>query len=242
MPPGLPKGAKKAKFSEVFSKDPDINRLSAARFFLFGARDVWFVVGVPIYFHAVFSDGTTEGARQAFFLVGGFMACWIVGYGVVQAAAPKLLKAANKALGDIVGLARAWAATLAAIPFALAALAYVAMGEVDQAAWLTPALIVGLLVFGVVFALNSSLHSFLILAFSKRERVTMDVGFYYMSNRGRTAGGNAALRPQLSARRPRGLPCGRGRDGGDELPDGGAHARPLCRRMNRNFGVPFRLL
>lgn len=188
MPAGLPKGKKKTKFKEVFSKNPDINRLSAARFFLFGARDVWFVVGVPIYFHAVFSDGTPEGARQAFFLVGGFMALWIIGYGAVQAAAPKILKAAGKTLAEVVDLARLWIAILAVTPLALAVAASLA-GAADPAPWLTPVLIAGLLVFGGVFALNSSLHSFLILAFSKAERVTMDVGFYYMSNAaGRLAG------------------------------------------------------
>ncbi len=189
MPPGLPKGRKKAKFKEVFSKDPDVNRLSAARFFLFGARDVWFVVGIPIYFHAVFSNGAPEGARQAFFLVGGFMALWIVGYGVVQAAAPKILAARDKTLADVVGLARLWVGVLTLIPAVLAAAAYVgldggAAGAAEAAPWLTPVLIAGLLAFGAVFALNSSVHSFLILAFSKRERVTMDVGFYYMSNAG----------------------------------------------------------
>lgn len=190
MPPGLPKGKKKTKFTEVFSRNPDINRLSAARFFLFGARDVWFVVGVPIYFHAVFSDGTPEGGRQAFFLVGGFMALWIVGYGAVQAAAPKILRASDKSLGDVVGLARFWIAALTTIPAGLAVAAYVAAGQGDDASvWLTPTLIVGLLLFGGVFALNSALHSFLILAFAKAERVTMDVGFYYMSNAaGRLAG------------------------------------------------------
>ena len=79
MPKGLPGGKRKAPFSDIFSKDAGVNWLSGARLFLFGARDVWFAVGIPIYFHAVFSDGTPEGARQSFFLVGGFMACWIVG-------------------------------------------------------------------------------------------------------------------------------------------------------------------
>lgn len=86
--PGLPKGRKGAKFSEVFSKSPNVNWLSAARVFLFGARDVWFVVGIPIYFYAVLSDGTEEGNRAAFFLIGTFMAVWIILYGAVQAAAP----------------------------------------------------------------------------------------------------------------------------------------------------------
>lgn len=189
MPAGLPTGKKTAKFSEVFSKDPNINRLSAARFFLFGARDVWFVVGIPIYFHAVFSDGTPEGARQSFFLVGGFMAVWIIGYGAVQAAAPRILRANTKSLSGIVGMVRLWSWLLTAIPFTLAAAAWAAVDTDAASAWLTATLIFGLLAFGGAFALNSALHSYLILAFSKAERVTMDVGFYYMSNAaGRLAG------------------------------------------------------
>ena len=109
MPPGLPRRDRKAKFAEVLSRSRDVNRLSAARLFLFGARDVWFVVGVPIYFHAVVSDGTPEGDRTAFFVVGGFMALWIVGYGIVQAAAPRLLRARERSVGDAVAMARFWA-------------------------------------------------------------------------------------------------------------------------------------
>jgi MFS transporter, APGE family, 1-arseno-3-phosphoglycerate exporter len=180
MPPGLPRGKKSAKFKEVFSKDRDINRLSAARLFLFGARDVWFVVGIPIYFYAVLSDGTAAGDRAAFFLVGGFMALWVIGYGAVQAAAPKILRARNKSVAEAVGLARRWVGLLTVIAIALAGAALVAGGA--PALWLTATLVAGLLVFGVVFAVNSSLHSYLILAFSKADRVTMDVGFYYMSN------------------------------------------------------------
>ncbi|MBE0455404.1 MAG: organoarsenical effux MFS transporter ArsJ [Roseovarius sp.] len=181
MPPGLPKGRKGAKFSEVFSKSANVNWLSAARVFLFGARDVWFVVGIPIYFYAVLSDGTTEGNRAAFFMIGTFMALWIILYGAVQASAPKLLRAASTPERDLVGKARGWVWTLAAIPAALTAAA-LASGEPQP--WLTVTLVVGLLVFGAVFAVNSALHSYLILAFTKAERVTMDVGFYYMANAG----------------------------------------------------------
>lgn len=179
MPSGLPTGKAKVPFRDVFSKDPNVNWLSAARMFLFGARDVWFVVGIPVYFYSVFSDGTPAGARAAFFLIGTFMAVWIIGYGFVQAMAPEILRARTKPLAQIVRLARIWIAILAAIPLALALAALVA-GE--PTAWLTATLIGGLILFGIVFALNSALHSFLILAFSKGERVTMDVGFYYMSN------------------------------------------------------------
>ncbi|NBB97236.1 MAG: MFS transporter, partial [Alphaproteobacteria bacterium] len=92
LPAGLPGRMKAAEgWSGWRSKDARVNKLSLARMFLFGARDVWFVVGIPIYFQAVLSDGTAEGRREAFFLVGGFMALWIIGYGAVQALAPKLL-------------------------------------------------------------------------------------------------------------------------------------------------------
>lgn len=181
MPPGLPGGREGAKFSEVFSKDRRINWLSAARMFLFGARDVWFVVGIPIYFYSILSDGTPDGRRAAFFLVGTFMALWIIGYGIVQANAPRLLRATTKSVPEIIGLARFWVGILTLIPLALALLA-LAQGMGTPPTWLTVTIVAGLLAFGVVFALNSALHSYLILAFTSAERVTMDVGFYYMAN------------------------------------------------------------
>ncbi len=179
MPPGLPKGRKGAKFSEVFSKSANVNWLSAARVFLFGARDVWFVVGIPIYFYAVLSDGTEEGNRAAFFMIGTFMAFWIIFYGVIQANAPKILQASDRSEGDLIRAARSWAAMLFCVPAALTLAVLLSSGPET---WLTITLVVGLLVFGAIFAVNSSLHSYLILAFTKSERVTMDVGFYYMAN------------------------------------------------------------
>ncbi len=181
MPSGLPKGRKGAKFSEVFSKSANINWLSAARVFLFVARDVWFVVGIPIYFYAVLSDGTLEGNRDTFFLIGTFMACWIILYGAVQAAAPRLLRAASRPEAHLIGAARAWAGLLFLVPAVLTAAALVSP---EPQTWLTVTLVAGLLAFGAIFAVNSSLHSYLILAFTKAERVTMDVGFYYMANAG----------------------------------------------------------
>ncbi len=179
MPAGLPTGRKDAKFREVFSKNRNINWLSCARVFLFGARDVWFVVGIPIYFHSVLLDGSHDGARAAFFLVGGFMAIWIILYGVVQGNAPRLLGAKSRSANDLVGLAARYAALLALVPMVLAILVYLAGAPAN---WLTVTLVIGLLVFGALFALNSSLHSYLILAFTDQKRVTMDVGFYYMAN------------------------------------------------------------
>ncbi len=176
MPKGLPAGKKGVKLTSVWSHDPRINRLSLARMFLFGARDVWFVVGLPIYFEAVLSDGTDPGRRAAFFLVGGFMAVWIIAYGAVQGFAPRLLRASEQGRAAQAARLAAW---LTPIPLALAGLALLAGGPQP---WLTAALVAGLLLFGFVFALNSSVHSYLILAFSTAERVTMDVGFYYMAN------------------------------------------------------------
>ncbi|MCA8928429.1 MAG: organoarsenical effux MFS transporter ArsJ [Alphaproteobacteria bacterium] len=180
MPAGLPRGKKTVKFTEVFSKNAAVNRLSAARLFLFGARDVWFVVGIPIYFYGVLSDGSAAGDRAAFFAVGGFMAAWIIGYGVIQGFAPKLLRAREHSVADAVAMARFWVGVLLLIPAALAALTLVAGDSTTDG--LTAVLVLGLLAFGAVFALNSSLHSYLILAFTQADRVTMDVGFYYMSN------------------------------------------------------------
>lgn len=179
MPAGLPRGRKGTRFGEILSKDRRINRLSAARMFLFGARDVWFVVGIPVYFEAALSDGTPAGHRLAFFLVGGFMAAWVIAYGAVQAAAPKLVRAQGRPEREIVGLATRSVLMLTVIPFVLAAVAALAGAP---AHWLSLALAAGLLLFGYVFAINSSVHSYLILAFTSTERVTMDVGFYYMSN------------------------------------------------------------
>ncbi len=181
MPGGLSGGKKGAKFREVFSKDANVNRLSAARLFLFGARDTWFVVGIPIYFYSVLSDGSVAGNRAAFFQIGAFMAVWIIGYGIVQAAAPKLLRAKRKSLAETVRHARLWVGCLTVIPAVLAGAVWFAQPQ-STADWLTATLVGGLLLFGAVFAINSSLHSYLILAFTSSARVTMDVGFYYMSN------------------------------------------------------------
>ncbi|MFW2586641.1 organoarsenical effux MFS transporter ArsJ [Sagittula sp. SSi028] len=179
MPSGLPTGKKGVKFASVFSTDSNVNWLSAARVFLFGARDVWFVVGIPVYFYAVLSDGSEAGNRVAFFTIGSFMAVWTILYGAVQAYAPKALRAATRPEAEIVASARHWALALVPVPIILSLLVAIAGAP---APWLTATVIAGLLVFGALFAVNSSLHSYLILAFSKGERVTMDVGFYYMAN------------------------------------------------------------
>ena len=180
LPAGLP-GRIKAEeaWSGWRSTDPRVNRLSLARMFLFGARDVWFVVGVPVYFQMVLSDGTPDGRRAAFFLIGSFLALWIIAYGAVQAAAPRILGGKGQPESATVSKAIFWAGLLVPIPFALAAAALWA-GEPSPV--LTGTLFAGLLAFGFVFAVNSSVHSYLILAFGDARRITRDVGFYYMAN------------------------------------------------------------
>ncbi len=162
---GVVKG--KPGFGQIFSNTPAINWLSAARFFLFGARDVWFVVGLPVYLHSVLGWGFAE--------VGGFMALWVIGYGIVQAATPGLWRRPGHSPGRCAVVMGAL--VLAAIPVAMAW----ALGEGYD-----PATIVigGLALFGVVFALNSSIHSYLILAYAEGDKVAMKVGFYYMANAG----------------------------------------------------------
>ncbi|MEN8887236.1 MAG: organoarsenical effux MFS transporter ArsJ [Celeribacter marinus] len=179
MPDGLPVGRKDAKFAEVLSKSRNINWLSCARLLLFGARDVWFVVGIPIYFYSVLSDGSAEGNRAAFFMIGTFMAVWTILYGLVQSGTPRILKATTRTHGQLLRQAKWWVGVLAIVPASLAALVWMAP---DASAALTAAIVVGLLVFGAIFAVNSALHSFLILSFTDAKRVTLDVGFYYMSN------------------------------------------------------------
>ena len=180
LPAGLPgRMSSSESWRGWRSTDARVNRLSLARMFLFGARDVWFVVGIPIYFQAVLSDGTAEGRREAFFLVGGFMALWIMAYGAVQALAPRILRAQGLSEDETVAKAIFWAGLLVPIPFALASAVWIAG---DPAPWLTATLVAGLLLFGFVFAVNSSVHSYLILAFGAAERITRDVGFYYMAN------------------------------------------------------------
>ena len=179
MPSGLPAGRKDAKFSEVFSGNRNINWLSASRLFLFGARDVWFVVGVPIYFYAVISDGSDDGNRDAFFLVGTFMAVWTIFYGIIQGWTPRILKVTSQTNTEILAQAKWWVGLLIVVPLLLAALVWLVP---EPSRTLTSVIVLGLLVFGGIFAVNSSLHSFLILSFTDAKRVTMDVGFYYMSN------------------------------------------------------------
>jgi len=163
---------KDTKFSEVFSKNKNINYLSLGRVFLFGARDTWLVVGLPIFLYSILSDGSIESNRKAFFVIGTFMAGWTVFYGFVQSITPKLVSNNNSIKKQI----EFWASALAVIPLFLIPLNFYTQD------FLLHITIFVLFVFGFVFAINSSIHSFLILKFTDKNRVTLDVGFYYMSN------------------------------------------------------------
>ncbi len=156
----------KPKFRDIFSKSPAINTLSAARLFLFGARDVWFVVALPVYLSA------SIGWSHTF--VGGFLATWVIFYGLVQSFAPSLYKpsVSNQPIGKT---AFKWSAPLALIP------TFIALALFNQSHE-EISLIIGLLIFGGFFAINSALHSFLIVHFASSDNVSLDVGFYYMAN------------------------------------------------------------
>ncbi|MYL23932.1 organoarsenical effux MFS transporter ArsJ [Halomonas alkaliantarctica] len=152
---------RKPKFTEIFSKSRAINVLSAARLCLFASRDVWFVVALPVFLY--------DQHGWSHWTVGGLLAIWVIGYGGVQTQAPKLSRLIR---GDARWLTSGWAASLAALAIVLALLPLAEVG------WL----VVGLLAFGVLFAINSSWHSYLIVHYARADGVSMDVGFYYMAN------------------------------------------------------------
>ncbi len=162
---GKSKASKSAR--ELFAKNRGINLLAAARVALFGARDVWFVVGVPVFLYA---SGWT------FTMVGGFLALWTIGYGLVQALAPSLVRRSPDGLSSEVPAARWWSAVLALVP---AALAVPIVLQAPQLEWIV---VGGLGLFGFAFAINSSVHSYLILAYAGSEKAAEDVGFYYAAN------------------------------------------------------------
>jgi predicted MFS family arabinose efflux permease len=160
------KAKSKPKFTRIFSPAAKVNWLSAARFFLFGSRDVWFVVALPVYLASVFD--------WSFTYVGAFMAAWVIGYGIVQASAPAVLsRDPEHAPGA--GAVVVWALILSVIPAAIALLLHV------HPQWV---LVIGLMIFGAVFAINSAVHSYLIVSWSDHDQVSMNVGFYYMANAG----------------------------------------------------------
>jgi len=160
------KAKNKPKFKELFSKSRAINLLSAARLCLFAARDVWFVVALPVYLAAQFN--------WDHWWVSGFMASWVIAYGLVQSQAPRITGQGDST-SHSVKKAYWWVALLSGVTGILALLM-----QLDIAVHFT--LVIGLLIFGGVFAVNSSLHSYLIVSFAKNDGVSLDVGFYYMAN------------------------------------------------------------
>ncbi|MBX2881102.1 MAG: organoarsenical effux MFS transporter ArsJ [Granulosicoccus sp.] len=167
LPSGIGKLASKPKFTQVFSRIASINWLSAARFFLFGARDVWFVVALPVFLYDQLGWSFTE--------VGSYLALWVIGYGFVQAMTPRFITRKNRTPGRFSALG--WALVLSLVPISIA----LVLGKTTY-----PGIVIasGLAVFGFVFAINSAIHSYLVLAYSAQDKVAMNVGFYYMANAG----------------------------------------------------------
>ena len=167
LPGDIGRMKQKPRFRALFSKSRGINVLSLARFFLFGARDMWFVVALPVFLQ-------TLGWR--FWEVGGFMGLWVIGYGIVQGCAPALRRAWGQSGPPGVSAVEFWSALLTAIPALIAIALWRGVGHPGVA------VVVGLAIFGVVFAMNSSIHSYMILAYTEAEDVSLNVGFYYMAN------------------------------------------------------------
>jgi len=168
LPGDLGKAKSSKSIKELFGKSRGVNLLAAARIGLFGARDVWFVVGLPVFLYAY---GWT------FIQVGTFLAAWTICYGFVQAIAPRFVRRSTDGLTQEVPSARLWSFALVLIPLALTVVLNTpSMPRPDLI------LVVGLALFGLPFAVNSSLHSYLILAYAGSEKAAEDVGFYYAAN------------------------------------------------------------
>ena len=167
VPPLMGRAKASKSLRELFAKSRGVNLLAAARVVLFGARDVWFVVGVPVF---LYSSGWT------FTMVGAFLALWTIGYGLVQAIAPSLVRRSEDGLSTEVPAARLWSALLALVTIGLAAAVVLDVPSLD---WVV---VGGLAVFGFAFAVNSSIHSYLVLAYAGSEKAAEDVGFYYAAN------------------------------------------------------------
>ncbi len=167
VPRLMGRGKASKSLGELFSKNRGVNLMAAARVVLFGARDVWFVVGVPLYLYA---------SGWSFTAVGAFLASWTIGYGLVQAAAPSLVRRSGDGLSTEVPAARLWSALLLLVTVGLAIAVALQPPALD---WIVVA---GLCVFGFAFAMNSSIHSYLVLAYAGSEKAAEDVGFYYAAN------------------------------------------------------------
>lgn len=167
LPGDLGQASTRVEFNQILSKNPDINWLSGARFFLFGSRDIWFVVGLPLFLAVTMDWDHLQ--------VGCYMAAWVIAYGLVQVVTPKLFKRPGK-LPDGT-LSRRWIVILILVTIAISAAVQASIAP-------SLSVLIGLLVFGFVFAINSAIHSYLVLAYSEADHVSLNVGFYYMANAG----------------------------------------------------------
>lgn len=158
-------GSNRRRFFQSLSTSPGVNRLSAARLFLFCSRDIWFVVALPVFLQAQLGWSPVQ--------VGSLMAGWIIFYGAIQAMTPKIT-AGSTANGTTLFM---WAALLSLLPCAIAVGLYTGIEP-------SRVLVTSLLVYAAAFAVNSSLHSYLILLLAQRQSASLDVGFYYMANAG----------------------------------------------------------
>jgi len=174
LPPMMGKAKASRSMQAFFARNRGVNLLAAARVALFGARDVWFVVGLPVFLYA---------SGWSFSMVGAFLALWTIGYGAVQAIAPALVRRSPDGLSTEVPAARAWSLALALLPAGMAA---ALLGEIARAELIV---VLGLGLFGLVFAVNSSLHSYLVLAYAGSDKAAEDVGFYYAANAAGRFGG-----------------------------------------------------
>ncbi|MCP9829371.1 organoarsenical effux MFS transporter ArsJ [Synechococcus sp. L2F] len=168
LPGEIGRMKQKPAITALFSKSKGINVLSTARFFLFGARDVWFVVALPVFLQSVLGWKYWEA--------GGFMGLWVIGYGIIQASVPALRRSWGRSGPPGVSAVQFWSAVLTAIPALIAISLWREVGNPSVA------LVVGLVAFGAVFAMNSSIHSYMVLAYTDAESVSLNVGFYYMAN------------------------------------------------------------
>ena len=163
----LGKTTYKPKFRDMLSKSSEINRLSAARFFLFGSRDVWFVIALPVFLQLEMG-WTSLG-------VGTFLALWVIGYGLIQTLYPIVSRVFTLSEPDGRSVVL-WGLALSVLPILILFLEYGLKWDSEVVA------VMGVLFFGIVFAVNSTIHSYLIVSYAKRDGVSLDVGFYYMSN------------------------------------------------------------
>lgn len=163
----LGKSQSKIKLKHLFAKSIEINLLSAARLFLFGARDIWFVVALPVFLYDVLNWGFEQ--------ISNFFAFWVIGYGMIQGVTPKITRY-FQGIASSEKASSWWVLLLSLIPFLTAYFMQLSNN------YTTYVLVVGLCIFGIIFAINSSIHSFLIIDLSTQGAVSLDVGFYYMAN------------------------------------------------------------